>query len=124
MLKKVDDDHRDDDPEYTTGKKDYEWFEMTFFTRWDSANMSQVLCIDGPPSFPNDLQKALGKSAEPVNFQDPLAMHIPLVDQIIVLADLSVWRIRDPVRRLEKVSSHPRSASLQLVVHSHPRYHI
>lgn len=103
MVKEVDGNPHDGDPEYVTGK-DYRWFEMSFFTRWDSPGTSQVLCIDTPPDFPAELQKLLDKRAEPVNLRDPFAMHVNLIDQIIVHANTSVWRVRDPVRLLEKVS--------------------
>lgn len=118
MVKKVN-GPTDDDPEYVTGLKDYKWFEMTFFTRWGFSNISQVLCIDTPPNFPEELKKLLNKRAQPVNFRDPFAMHAHLVDQIIVLADISVWRVRDPVRELERVSRYSHSTPLQPGIHSH-----
>ncbi|KAJ4232892.1 hypothetical protein NW757_013807 [Fusarium falciforme] len=34
-------------------------------------------------------------------------MHVDLIDLIIKYYDLSVWRIRDPVRKLEEVSISP-----------------
>ncbi|KAK4041445.1 hypothetical protein C8A01DRAFT_45405 [Parachaetomium inaequale] len=101
MVKKVGEDAHDDGQEYVTGKKDYKWFEMSFFTRWDS-NSSQLLCVDTPSDFPLELQKLLAKQTEPLDFRDPFAMHACLVDQMIVYADVSVWRVRDPVRVLEK----------------------
>jgi hypothetical protein len=101
MVRKEEDAH-DDGQEYVTGKKDYKWFEMSFFTRWDPTS-SQVLCVDTPPDFPLELQKLLAKRTEPLDCRDPFAMHACLVDQMIVYADVSVWRVRDPVRRLEKV---------------------
>ena len=105
MIKKVDDDPHEPGPEYVVGKKDYKWFEMSFFTRWDSPNMSQVLCVDTPPDFPIELKKLLDNRPQLVDFRDPFAMHANLVDQIVVYTDISVWRVRDPVRQLEKVSS-------------------
>jgi hypothetical protein len=107
MVRKVDDDPHDDGPEYVTGKKDYKWFEMSFFTRWDSSGTSQVLCVDTPPDFPHELKKLLEKRTQALDFRDPFAMHANLIDQIAVHADISVWRVRDPVRQLEKVSNQP-----------------
>jgi len=102
MVKKVDEGAHDDRREYVKGSKGYSWFEMTFFTRWDYPNSSQVLCVDVPPDFASELQTLLNTRAEPVDFRDPYAMHTSLIDNIIVHADVSVWRVRDPVRLLEK----------------------
>ncbi|KAL2021634.1 hypothetical protein VTK56DRAFT_6987 [Thermocarpiscus australiensis] len=102
MIRKVDNDPHENGPEYATGKKDYKWFEMSFFTRWDWPNKCQTLCVDTPPDFPADLRKLLQKQATPLDFRDPFAMHASLVDQMIVHYDVSVWRVRDPVRHLEK----------------------
>jgi hypothetical protein len=124
MVKKVEHEPYDNDPEYVTGKKEYKWFEMSFFTRWDSPSTSQVLCVDTPPNFPEELKKLLEKRPQPIDLRDPFAMHVNLVDQIIVYADVSVWRVRDPVRCLEKVSGPPRSTSLQPSTHSHTRRRI
>ncbi len=104
MIKKVVDDPHERGPEYVTGKKDYKWFEMSFFTRWDSPTTSQALCVDTPPDFPAELKKLLDNRLQSVDFRDPFAMHANLVDQIVVYTDISVWRVRDPVRQLEKVS--------------------
>ncbi|KAK4156191.1 hypothetical protein C8A00DRAFT_31001 [Chaetomidium leptoderma] len=104
MVKKEKDAHDDHDeyvPKHET--KDYKWFEMSFFTRWDCPdNTSQVLCVDTPPDFPSELKTLLEQRTQPLNFRDPFSMHAGLVDQIIVYADVSVWRVRDPVRHLEK----------------------
>jgi hypothetical protein len=104
MVKKVGKkDAHDDGEEYVKGTKEYRWFEMSFFTRWDSSGLSQVLCVDAPSDFHRELQKLLERRSEPLDFRDPFAMHTNLVDQIAVHADISVWRVRDPVRVLEKV---------------------
>lgn len=104
MVKKVEKDAHDDGEEYVKGTKEYKWFEMSFFTRWDSTGLlSQVLCVDVPPDFHLELQRLLQRRSEPLDFRDPFAMHANLVDQIAVHADVSVWRVRDPVRLLEKV---------------------
>ena len=123
MIKKVGDDPHEGGPEYVVpGGKDYKWFEMSFFTRWDSPNTSQILCVDTPPDFPVELKKLLDNRPHPVDFRDPFAMHANLVDQIVVYTDISVWRVRDPVRQLEKVSSGPSPISLQQIAYSHPWY--
>jgi hypothetical protein len=106
MVRKVDKETHEDGPDYTNGKKDYRWFEMTAFTRWDhSPSRCQVLCVDTPFDFPDELLKALKKRPTPLDFRDPFAMHANLVDQMIICFDISVWRVRDPIRQLEKVGS-------------------
>ncbi|GAB1310594.1 hypothetical protein MFIFM68171_00804 [Madurella fahalii] len=122
MVQKVTYDPHEDGLEYTTGKKDYKWFEMTVFTRWDSPGSCQVLCVDTPPDFPMELQKLLHKQPKPVNFQDPFGMHTSLVDQMIVYSDISVWRVRDPVRQLEK--SRPRANAVFNMMHEMSRHAI
>lgn len=94
---------RDEEPGYTkAGGKPYIWFEMGFFTRWDYPDRCTVLCIDTPFDTPEKLKSRLLRESL-LNFCDPFAMHIPLIDQIILLYDVSVWRVRDPVRDIEKV---------------------
>jgi hypothetical protein len=105
MVQKVKTDPHDDIMEYAPGKKGYKWYEMSFFSRWDDSGTCQILCVDTPSDFREQLQKLLEKQDQPLNFSDPFAMHVSLVDQIIVYVDISVWRVRDPVRQLEKVGS-------------------
>ena len=104
MIRKVERGAHEDGPEYVPdGKKGYTWFEMSVFTRWDAHGGCQVLCIDAPPDFPTELRSALARRREPFNIHDPFAMHADLWDRIVVYYDISVWRVRDPVRLLEKV---------------------
>lgn len=80
--------------------KNYIWYEMGFFTHWDHSGHCRVLCIDTPEKLPSDLQTALKGS--PFKRGDPFAMHTPLLDQLVRLYDDSVWRVRHPVRDIEK----------------------
>jgi hypothetical protein len=82
--------------------KGYKWYEMGFFTRWDNSGHCRVMCIDTPARLRAELQKALQNLPTKVEFHDPFALHTHLLDQIILLYDLSVWRVRDPVRKVEK----------------------
>ncbi|EWZ78699.1 hypothetical protein FOXG_14285 [Fusarium oxysporum f. sp. lycopersici 4287] len=104
MIPKVDHDPDDTEPEYVphTNVKGYEWFEMGIFTRWDSPSRCQVLCVDIPFDLPDQLKALLERRPSCLNFEDPFAMHVDLIDLIIKYYDLSVWRVRGPVRRLEK----------------------
>lgn len=104
MIQKVKDGAGNEDgPEYTKGTKGYIWYETTVFTLWDRSGLSQVLCIDTPFDFPTELQSLLARLPALLDFRDPFALHAGLVDQLVVYCDISVWRVRDPVRQLEKV---------------------
>lgn len=93
--------------------KDYKWNEMTFLSRWDHAQQShQVLCIDTPDHFSTRMLGALqGQNGESHihsgagedYFKDPFSMHAALLDQVVEWNDTSVWAIRDPIRKIEKV---------------------
>ncbi|KAJ3454404.1 hypothetical protein MRS44_018298 [Fusarium solani] len=104
MIRKIDDEPYDAEPEYVprTNMKGYVWFEMGIFTRWDSPSKCQVLCVDAPFDLPDQLKASLEKRPSDLNFADPFAMHVDLIDLIIKYYDISVWRIRDPVRKLEE----------------------
>ncbi|VBB72038.1 Putative protein of unknown function [Podospora comata] len=124
MVRKVENAH-DNLPEYaTSGEKGYNWFETTIFTRWDYPDKHQVLIVDTPSDFPEQLICLLQKASlsGQINFHDPLAMHTSLIDQIIVYSDISVWRIRDPVRQMEK--SRMRTGAIFSEVHEMSRHAI
>jgi hypothetical protein len=111
MVRKVQEDPSEKEKEYVPDEKDkekkgkdYTWFEMGIFTRWDDGAKCKVLCVDTPSDLPEKLEAALEKRPSHLNFQDPFAMHTDLLDQIMVYYDISVWRVRDPVRVREKVS--------------------
>ncbi|KAK4196951.1 hypothetical protein QBC40DRAFT_286388 [Triangularia verruculosa] len=125
MVRKIESGYHDNLPEYVVSdKKGYRWFETTVFTRWDYPDKHQVLIVDAPPDFPEQLACLLQKASvsQELNFQDPLAMHTSLIDQIIVYSDVSVWRIRDPVRQMEK--SRMRTGAIFSEVHEMSRHAI
>src|SRR6185437_4094596 len=100
MVRQVKEASREEEPEYVTGKsekKGYKWFEMGIYTLWEGRERSKVLCVDTPHDLPKKLALALGGQPG-LDFQDPFAMHTNLLDQILVYGDISVWRVRDPVR--------------------------
>jgi hypothetical protein len=70
-----------------------------------------MLCLDTPDSFREQLKLTMGCEQEALDFNDPFALHIPLIDQIIAFYDRSVWNIRDLIRQVEKVSQHYVSAN-------------
>lgn len=107
MVQKTDDPH-EDAPEYVlTTDKAYQWYETSVFTRWEYPNKCRILCVDTPFDLPRLLHSALLAREERPDFRDPFAMHADLWDRLIVYSDISVWRVRDPVRKLEKFRRNP-----------------
>ncbi|KAK0711790.1 hypothetical protein B0H67DRAFT_602492 [Lasiosphaeris hirsuta] len=123
MIRKVESGPSENGGEYVEpGKKDYRWYEISVFSRWESNKKCQVLCVDVPFDIRDELRKALMKRTEPLNFSDPFAMHAALWDRITVYYDISVWRVRDPVRQLEK--SRTASRDVFKPTHEHTRHAI
>lgn len=79
----------------------YTWYEMTFLSIWEPGRY-MMLCIDTPNGFREELQHNLEREQK-LDLQDPFAFLLPLMDQIILLYDHSVWGIRDLIRQVEKV---------------------
>lgn len=103
MVQNVSEPH-ENAPEFAQEGGQYTWYEMGFFARWSFPNQCRILCIETPRYLQSELRVALEKQST-LNFKDPFAMLRHLIDQILVLYDISVWRVRDPVREIEKVSS-------------------
>jgi hypothetical protein len=75
---------------------------MTFLGRWEPG-CGLTICMDTPDSFRYFLERSLNDDTSIIDLIDPFAPFVPLMDQVIVLYDQSVWSIRNLVRRLEKV---------------------
>lgn len=86
--------------EVKPNEKPYTWFEMGFFTHWDSSGKRRVLCIDTPDRFRTALVDLLHSKLAP---NDPFVLLKPLIDELVVLSDRSVWRVSHAVREVEKV---------------------
>ena len=74
---------------------------MTFLSIWEPGR-NMMLCIDTPNGFREELHHSLERERK-LDLQDPFAFLLPLMDQIILLYDHSVWGIRDLIRQVEKV---------------------
>lgn len=81
--------------------KDYEWYEMGFFTSW-SYPESKVLCIGTPKEVREKLTEVLKTSPE-LQLQDPFALLRPLFDEVIKACDRYTWRATKAVRDIELV---------------------
>lgn len=75
---------------------------MNFFSLWEPGRCT-ILCVDTPGNFREQLEQHVKSEKGQIDLNDPFALHIPLMDQIITLYDQSVWSIRDLIRRVEKV---------------------
>jgi hypothetical protein len=93
---------KDGAPSSDEARKGYVWYEMGFFTHWNREHY-RLLCVDTPMSLQLELKNVLQSQSAPLDLWDPFALYAPLIDQIIVLCDKSVWRIRNPIRDIEMV---------------------
>ena len=62
------------------------------------------IIVGAPNELRKDLEDFLLENPDSLNFIDPFAMHMPLIDRVIKMYDVSVWSVRDVVRMVEKVS--------------------
>ncbi|KAL1595275.1 hypothetical protein SLS60_009965 [Paraconiothyrium brasiliense] len=84
--------------------KDYLWYELDFFTWWNSSTTCRVLCIGAPQEMNTELKTLLvGPQPPSFELQDPFAMLRPLFDEIIKLCDENTWRVAKSVRVIERV---------------------
>lgn len=91
-------------PELARDNEIYSWYEMGVFVHWSSTGSCRIICVDTPEYLQTQLLVSLRRKSA-LDFKNPFAMQQFLVDQILVLYDISVWRVRDPVRQIEKVRS-------------------
>lgn len=95
--------------------KPYWWHEMGFFVRWN-PHECKVLCIGTPLALREQLRSTLQESPL-LESKDPFAMVSPLFDQIIILYDQSVWRVRNYVRAQEMVGALVSSLAIRSRTH-------
>lgn len=82
----------------------YTWHEMTFCSRWTSGRCA-ILCIGACPLFRELLQDALVQLEMKLSSSEPYSLHVPLVEAVVALQEVSVWSVRDIVRGIEKAST-------------------
>jgi hypothetical protein len=82
----------------------YSWHEMTFCSRWVSGCCT-ILCIGASSLFGGLLQGALSQLGTMVQPWEPYSLHMPLLEAVVAMQDLSVWSVRDIVRSVEKAST-------------------
>ncbi|KIX95248.1 uncharacterized protein Z520_09165 [Fonsecaea multimorphosa CBS 102226] len=83
----------------------YDWYEMGFFIYALSTGASVAFCIDTPQVFQNGLLEALNSA----NSDPPKeAMAFPqcaVIAEVSRLYDVSIWTLRDEVRKIEQIRS-------------------
>ena len=60
------------------------------------------MCIGASSLFQRLLQDALARLDSLLSLDEPYSLHIPLVEAIVSMYDVSVWSVRDVVRGVEK----------------------
>lgn len=88
------------DPSVKSGSN-YTWHEMSFFTQW-CLGYCMCIIMGAPDGLRKGLEDFLLENPDSLNFTDPFAMHVPLMDRVIKMYDISVWSVRDLVRIVEK----------------------
>jgi hypothetical protein len=77
----------------------YEWYKLSFFTRWQSNGISLIVAFDLPLELRKDFQNL---DMEKAGTGSPFASHGLLLGKICNLFDSAVWACRDLVRAHEK----------------------
>jgi hypothetical protein len=84
------------------GQKDYLWYKFNIFTRWiASTDRCIVLVFDPRNAVKERLPSPLLDCPEFQNSSDPYWVHALFVEEVIRLQDVSVWGIRNLVRKTE-----------------------
>jgi hypothetical protein len=81
--------------------KDYTWHEMGFISFSDDTR-STILCFDVPDTVVAGLELTLSTSTEQLS--GPFGLHVPLLGELVMLYDRSIWTMAKKVRQIEKVS--------------------
>jgi len=92
-------------PDYDSphGTLDYEWSEMGFLSS-STTNCNILICFNVPGSIIAGLQNSLPTVSfgKPQDLQGPYALHIPLLEQLTILYDMSVGHVQGTVASIEK----------------------
>ncbi|KAG9512406.1 hypothetical protein KCV07_g9469, partial [Aureobasidium melanogenum] len=83
----------------TSNAASYSWDEMSFLSSsFDTKSL--LLCFDVPADSITSLYQTLPKASDQI--MGPLALHIPVLEELVRLYDLSVWAMANKVRGIEK----------------------
>ncbi|KAM0324760.1 hypothetical protein ACHAQA_007723 [Verticillium albo-atrum] len=82
---------------------DHEWYHVNVFVKWSAAlKQTIVLLFDAPTPLRDRVPTPLFESATRRLLEDPFLIHIYLVEEVVRLQDIAVWKLRTYVRTLEK----------------------
>lgn len=90
-------------PDYDSphGTLAYEWSEMGFLSS-SSTSWNIMICFNVPDSIIAGLQNSLPTMVG--DLQGPYALHIPLLEQLTMLYDMSIGHVQGTVASIEKVT--------------------
>lgn len=91
-------------PDYDSphGTLAYEWSEMGFLSS-SSSSRNILICFNVPDSVIVGLQESLPTMLQ--DLQGPYALHIPLLEQLTMLYDMSIGHVQGTVASIDKVKS-------------------
>ncbi|KAI4722479.1 hypothetical protein E4T48_01308 [Aureobasidium sp. EXF-10727] len=101
-------------PDYNSphGTLSYEWSDMGFLSS-SSTSWNILICFNVPDGVISGLQNSLPTAVQDV--QGPYALHIPLLEQLAVLYDMSNSHVQGTVASLEKELLAPASGNSRIV---------
>ncbi|EEH46609.2 uncharacterized protein PADG_02707 [Paracoccidioides brasiliensis Pb18] len=86
---------------------EYKWHQMTMFIRWNSAEQNTfIYCLD----FSKNVLDGLSSRVSSVDPNDPYAWHAIFINELRVVYDKCVWKIRNLVRDAEKTRNETHSS--------------
>ena len=90
--------------EKPTGRE-YEWYEMSFFSHSVGRAQKLMLCLDTPSFFKTWLLRPIS-SAVPIESKLGIySMHLLILEELVRLYDRALWSLRDVVRRIETTNN-------------------
>jgi hypothetical protein len=92
----------------------YEWLTMSILSHWTSEQ-SQLICLGMPKCVQENIQRDMHSESHLTALEHPLVLLPPLLKEIALLYDRSVWRIRNELRNFELVSVQISQSSIKLI---------
>ncbi|KAM5439422.1 hypothetical protein MferCBS31731_004518 [Microsporum ferrugineum] len=86
----------------------YSWMQITIFIRWNLKTRQHLVCLLG---FPEDMGKSFLSLLPPAEARNPYTIYSIFMREVLKLYDVSIWSLRDVVRKIEKSRDSPASAT-------------
>lgn len=74
--------------------------QITIFIRWNLKTRQHLVCLLG---FPEDMGKSFLSLLPPAEARNPYTIYSIFMREVLKLYDVSIWSLRDVVRKIEKV---------------------